>query len=159
MGIDFVARRIGRWGRYGEQPVIGAHPTRSDGDWVRCDLLDLEGVESGAGADDVHDRVNRADLMEVHVLDRLTVGFCLGGGEGGKDVQRRVADRWRQSRFLEEAANSAPVSRWLLGRGLDDNPRAANCAAGGRPRCDIDILDTELRDGVPERCKGNACID
>ena len=50
----------------------------------------------GAGADDVDDGVDRADLMEVHVLDRLAVGLRLGRGEGGKDRERRVAHRRRQ---------------------------------------------------------------
>jgi hypothetical protein len=63
---------------------------------VRRDLLDPESVKPGARTDDVDDRVDRADLMKVHLLDWLAVGFCLGRGKGRKDGKRRVADGRRQ---------------------------------------------------------------
>ncbi len=71
--------------------MIGAHPARADGDRARGDLVDPERVEASAGADDIDDCIDRANLMEVHVLDRHAVGLSLGGGQGGKDSERRVA--------------------------------------------------------------------
>ena len=140
--------------------MIGAHPTRPDGDRVRGDLLDPERVEPGAGADDVDDRVDRADLMEVHVLDRLAVGLCLGRGEGGK--RRRAPRRGRA------ASGQIPRARRRMVRQSRDGcspvgstttrvPRIAPLA--GRLRGDADALDAEPRDGVPDRRQGNAGVD
>ena len=139
--------RGGRGGD-GEQTVVRAHPTRPDGDGVRGDLLDPERVEPGAGADDVDDRVDRADLMEVHLIDWLAVGLRLGRGKGCKDGERRVADGRRQGRFLEEEPDGPPVARRLLADRLDENPRAANRTGTCRLRRDMDALDAESRDGV-----------
>ena len=160
MGSRLLCQQdCGGRGGNGEQPVVGAHPTRSDGDRVRGDLLDPQRVQPGAGADDVDDRVDRADLMEMHVLDRLAVGLRLGRGEGGKDGERRVADGRRQGRSSSKSTNGPPVARWLLVGSLDDHSRAANRAAAGWLRRDTDALDPKPRDGVPDRSQGNAGID
>ena len=89
--------------------------------------------------------------MKVHLFARLAVRGRLGRGEGGKDLERRVADGRRQSRFLQQETDSLPITRRLLAGWLDDNPRAADGAAAGRSRRDTDALDAESRDGVLDR--------
>ena len=49
--------------------------------------------------------------MKVHLFARLAVRGRLGRGEGGKDLERRVADGRRQSRFLEQETDSLPITR------------------------------------------------
>ena len=48
--------------------------------------------EARADADDVGDRVERADLVEVHVQRVVAVHRGLGDGEPLEDPQREVAD-------------------------------------------------------------------
>jgi hypothetical protein len=63
---------------------------------VRRNLLYPERVKPDARADDVDDRIDRADLMEMHVLDRLAVGLSLGLGKGRKDGECGIADGRRK---------------------------------------------------------------
>ena len=50
---------------------------RSDVQRRRDDTLDLQAVERDAGADDVDDRINRADFVKLNRLDRDVVDFRL----------------------------------------------------------------------------------
>ena len=43
---------------------------------------------SDCGANNVYDCVDRADFVEMHLLDRGIVNLCLGCGEGLKDADR-----------------------------------------------------------------------
>ena len=57
---------------------------------VASSEVDAERVQPGARADDVDDRVDRADLVEVHVVDGRPVHGGLGVGESAERSQRPV---------------------------------------------------------------------
>jgi hypothetical protein len=63
---------------------------RSDVQRRRDDPLDLQGVESDAGARDVNDRINRSDLVEVNSFDRDVVNLRLGLADALKDGLRAL---------------------------------------------------------------------
>ena len=67
--------------------------------------------EAGAGADDVGDRVEGADLVEVDVGGVVAVGAGLGAGEPLEDAQRQARDAARRGRRLRSASMSRQV-RW-----------------------------------------------
>ena len=76
-----AAQKVGGGGRgHGQNPVRAAHEAASDVDGGGGDAVRADQVEEQAAADDVRDRVHRADLVEVHLLGRnaVRVGFRLG---------------------------------------------------------------------------------
>ena len=81
------------------EPTATGLTTTSSG--PRCD-------DPGADADDVGDRVQRPDLVEVHVHRRDAVHGGLGHGEALEGPQREVADRLVQRRLEEQRADVAP---------------------------------------------------
>ena len=62
-------------------------------------------VQAVAGADDVGDRVPRADLVEVDVLDPAAVGERLGLGERLEDLDAALDDRAGQPRGGEDGGD------------------------------------------------------
>ena len=69
---------------------------------------DAEVLEGGADADHVRDRVQGADLVEVHVLDRDAVHMRLGIGEPGEDRARPVADAAGERGAGQQLPDAAP---------------------------------------------------
>ncbi len=67
-----------------------------------------EGVETGCHADDVGDRVERADLVEVDLLRRRAVDGGLGSRQAGEDVERRRPHRLGELRLLQQVAHVRP---------------------------------------------------
>ena len=77
-----------------------AHRDRRAADARRC-----EPVERRGGADHVDDRVDRADLVELDVLDGLAVQLRLGAREPVEDVERAAPRAFGQLRVLDRRAD------------------------------------------------------
>ena len=54
----------------------------------RADDVDPQDLEGARRPDDVDDGVVSADLVEVHLIDRLPVQGCFDGGEGVETPER-----------------------------------------------------------------------
>ena len=70
------------------------------------DVVDAEPLHAVHGADDVDDRIERADLVQVDSLDRHVVDRGLGLGEPVEQLHRAILACPRQRRALDEAARS-----------------------------------------------------
>ena len=118
----------------------GAGP---DGDGGDGDRVGGEVDEAGADPDDVGDRVEGADLVEVHLLRRGAVDGRLGDREAFEGRQGEGADRRVEGRRLEQRPDVGPGAV-VLGVGeLDVAPgRREGAALDGlgaqrhRLRCD-----------------------
>ena len=91
-----------------QQAVLAAHHAAADGHCGRVRTFDTERVQAGAAANDVGDRVERADLVKVHLLGAHTVGDGLGPGQSREDVERAGAHRVVEVGALEQAADVPP---------------------------------------------------
>ena len=95
VGVETDEALDGRRGRQRERAVGRAGralPERQRGD----DELGVEVVEDGGAADDVGDRVDRADLVEVDVVDGGAMDLGLGDGEGARTCAARAPSRPRR---------------------------------------------------------------
>ena len=117
------------------------------------DAVGADPLEREHGADDVDDRVEGADLVQVHLLDRHLMDGGLGLGQPLEQRLRAVAARRRQRRpvdqreDLRQAAMRMRDARWLVrscwvivrcgDRGRDVPvrwPCSCSCAASCRER-------------------------
>ena len=64
-----------------------------------------EQLESGRRADNVHDRVDRADFVKVHLLNRHAVNERLGFPQPPENAGRPFGDRQRQPCSLNQLKN------------------------------------------------------
>ena len=83
--------------------------------------VDVEHLEGGAGADDVDDGVERADLVEVDLAGRSAVELPLDLGQRPEDGQGPVPEPVGQSGLLDEAGDvgGGPHDGRLLGPDVD----------------------------------------
>ena len=57
----------------------------------RCvDLLDTQQRQAGHYADDIHDRIQRANLVEMHLAGGDAMHLALGFGQQREDAQRAL---------------------------------------------------------------------
>ncbi len=123
------------------------------------DPFDVQVLEREAGPDDVPDRVDGADLVEVHVLDGKSVHAPLGARESGKHASAPFEGPLRKGGSIEERSD-LPVSALLrasFGSTEPDVPcgdRSPAHALDPHPR-----LDSELSQTLPNHTGGNAQIE
>ena len=88
--VDRLAdQQVGRRGRRNRQDaMLGTDGAAAHIDRAAVHRVDTEVVEAEARADDVADRVNGADLVEVDLLDSGRVHLRLGLGEAAKHGER-----------------------------------------------------------------------
>ena len=86
--------------RVREQAVSGAHHPYAVGHGARMHFVDAEELERCARADDVDDRVEAADLVEVHLLGGTAVEMAFGLRERIEGSERRVAALVRAAGLL-----------------------------------------------------------
>ena len=88
-------------------------------------LLDAQLLETCRGADNVHDRVNRADFVEVHLLDGHAVNERFGLPQPPEYVRRSLGNRALQPGPLNQLKDFVQRSMPLrIGR-LDFDLRRA----------------------------------
>ena len=105
-----AAEQLGHGGRrHRHLAVRAAHPARADGDRRDDQLVEPEVLEPRADADDVGDRVEGADLVEVHVVGRGAVHRGLRDGQPLEASRARGrAPSSGSRRVLEQRADVAP---------------------------------------------------
>ena len=109
-----------------------ADAARADGDRAARCLTDPELAPRLACADDVGDRIERADLVEVNILGVDTVRAAFRLGEHAKDAQTEVDRAFGDcpSRTLEHVADRGPRAvRRVLDEQFDVNFEASLPAA------------------------------
>ena len=116
-------------------------------------------MQPGAAAHDVGDRVEPADLVEVHVVDRDAVDRCLGMREPGEDVERVGAHRVAERCGLQQRAHVGPGARGGVVGDLDvdlagADPGADDVAAHQPHRLGADRVDAGL-----QHVELDACVD
>src|SRR5690606_13662321 len=109
--------------------------------------LDAQLVQPGRRAGHVYQRIDRADLVEVHVLDRDAVHPRLGFGQRGDDSPRPLADGLGQPRSLDNGVEVGGVAQRLRARRVDGDVRGAQAVLADAPRLDGDA-------GYPQRIDG-----
>ena len=95
----------GRGRRHGQQAVRrfylpGTHIERRAGKFV-----DAQQLESDGRADDVHDRIHRADFVEMHLLDGNLVNSGFRFGEPRENLAGAFGGARRELRFLDTVEN------------------------------------------------------
>ena len=98
----------------GQLAVGGMHRALPDRDRTADDPLDTEHFECGTGTDDVDDRVDRPDLVELDVVGRHAMHRALDVRKRGEGGQRSGGNPRRQIRRRDEFANR-PVGTVLDG--------------------------------------------
>ena len=132
-------------GPAGRREPCGPSPIRARRG--RGPRVDPRRDDTRADADDVRDRVEGADLVEVHLLRADAVHVGLGGGETFERPQCESADRRSQRRRLEEPRTSAQV------RDVPSSPvRTSTCVARSPAR----VTGRALRRAAPGRTASTA---
>ena len=104
-GADAGEQLHHRGGRVGQEPVGGSHHPGAGDDHRAVHDVDVEHLERGAGADDIDDGVEAADLVEVDLLGRPAVEAPLGLGEGGEDGEGTASDAIGQPSLFDEGGD------------------------------------------------------
>ncbi|CAB4734048.1 unannotated protein [freshwater metagenome] len=143
-----AAQQLGdRRRRHREDAVGGRDRPGPDGDLAH-DHRAAEVHEPRRDADDVGDRVEGADLVEVHVVRVRAVHGALGLGQPSEGGERQVADRGVEGCALQQQADVAPGA--VVGRVGD-----LDVAAGRGEAAAGDLLDPQRhllrRDRVDRR--------
>jgi hypothetical protein len=115
--------------------------------------------EPGGHPDDVGDRVERPDLVEVHVVDRDAVHHGLGLGDPAEDLQGDVAHHGIEPGSLDQHPHVRPAA---LGHGVRDADVAARRrepVARGRLRPELDRLGGDRVDGGTDHVQGHPCAE
>ena len=124
-----------------------------DGDRRAAHLADAEVVQGRADADHVGQRVERADLVEVHLVRVDAVRGTLGPGQPGEHVQRAVPHRRGRGRLPSTSARtSAQVRRTSLGGASTStlvaaSPARVTCRAVEPHRLGAQRVDGRLQHG------------
>ena len=120
-----------------------AHHPRAGGHGAGAHPVDAQGLERGAGADDVDDRVEASDLVEVHLLGRAPVQAPLGAGEREERRLGAVSHTIGQARFVDEAGDVrvGPHHRRL--RGAHFEARRRDATAQHRLCVDLPAADRD----------------
>ncbi|MDZ7733551.1 MAG: hypothetical protein U5R31_11070 [Acidimicrobiia bacterium] len=133
------------------------------------DLVDVEDLQRGAGADHVDDGVDAADLVEVDLLGRPPVQPPLGFGQGGERGERTRPDALGQPGLLDEPGDVRSRANHRgrfrpdvdLG-GTDATPEhrlGLEAPTGdGEPATDLTHL-VEVGTGVDQRAHGHVAGD
>ena len=87
--------------RHGEEPVRALHIPRSHVDAGAEDAVRLELVDQDRRADHVHNGVDGADLVEVHLVHGRAVHLGLRLGQRAEDAPRRLLDRLLQGAAVD----------------------------------------------------------
>ena len=66
--------------------MSAVHGTASDVQWRADEFVNPQCLRADSGADDVHQRVHRANLMELDFVLWLIVDLTLGFSQSGKSL-------------------------------------------------------------------------
>ena len=88
--------------------MLGPDASRTQGERRALHARDSERRQAGAGSDNIHDRVDRSDLVELHTIDFHPVHFCLGLGKTLEHSQTEFLDLGVDGRAIDHHPNVAP---------------------------------------------------
>ena len=113
---DVAQQAQGRRRRHRVGPVRGGDRTAADVQRRRHHPLRAHLFEGVHRAHDVDDRIQRADLVQVHLLHRCAVHGCFGFAEAIKEADRPVLARPAQRRPFNQARNLVQRPMGRIGR-------------------------------------------
>lgn len=85
------------------QPVVAAHRSRAERHGGAVYIFGLQRIERKRDADDVDDRIDRADLVKVHVFNRNAVNFPFGDADFFEDSQAVSCSPFAEARAADHA--------------------------------------------------------
>ncbi len=107
---DFQGRRRGQ-----REDAVGAmHRPGTIMQAGNEDFLHAERFNPHAGTDHVGNRIQGADLVEVHIVDRLAMDLGFGLGDAMEDGQRVLFDELGEFTLLDQGANLAVTALVLV---------------------------------------------
>ncbi len=126
--------------------MLGRHGATPEGQRRAADARDVERLHGSADPDDVAERVDRSDLVEVHALDRNAVNSALGTRESLEDVEAALAHALGETSLAQDRADRAKgpaVMVVLSGRERD---------VAGADRAALDARELHPDRPDPESC-------
>jgi len=75
-------------------------------------------VEADGSYDDIHDRIDRTDLVKMDFVDQFSVKTGLGFGDTEKDFEGGLFDGGGEVRFLQEGTDLSPRATVLVFMGV-----------------------------------------
>jgi len=121
--------------------------------------VDAQQVQRRRHPDDVRDRIQRPDLVEVHVVGGGAVHPGLGLGEAGERVVGERRDRFRQACRVEHEAHGLPCPVLRVGRGVDVDFHRADAVALDLRAAQRDRLDPEPGDVLGDDVETGPRVD
>ena len=100
--------------------MSAVHGTASDVQWRADEFVNPQCLRADSGADDVHQRVHRANLMEVNFFDGHVVDFGFGGSKFFEDRDSNGVGLIADVAVLDDFANfgKAAAMRMLVSMGI-----------------------------------------
>ena len=145
-----------------DEPVARRH-RRAD------DSLDAQQIEPDRRADDVGDRIDGADFVEVHLLDRRAVHLRLGLGQLLKDSLGQLSLPRRERAAVDHRRDVVQMAMLVLRLVLDRDLRGAEAAflhfagdepaAGQAERIDAGLDRGQVGPGIDERPERHVAAD
>ena len=124
------------------------------------DALDAEGVEADRRADDIRDRVERADLVEVNLFERNVMSPSFDLAQAPKDSSRVGLYLVRQSALADHLLDRAERAMALAAAGrLDGHVRCRQPAALGCGNSEHDSFELQLRQLRAQQLEVKSGID
>ena len=115
-------------------------------------------MQTGRGPDDVGERVQRAHLVEVHLVRRDPVDGGFGGGQSAENRLGRLEYRSGERRVVEDPADVGPgAGRDRLDR-LDVHQGGAEAPPGDRFGLQANRLDAEPVHRLLQDLEGDADV-
>ena len=100
--------------------------------------FDAEQLEPDRGADEVGDRIEGADLVEMHFLDRNPVDLGLGVGQAAEEALGQILLTIGQPALVDNCLDVMQVSMGVVVRRLDPRVSCRDATALDplQPQCD-----------------------
>src|SRR5262249_9809431 len=127
----------------GQNPVRGLHRAVAQRDGRAVHPLDAKHFQPPDDADDVQNRIDGADFMEMYLLRWHAVDLALRGRDRGERAICELAHPFRRSASLYELSNLPDVASVRLRRNLEINLLANDLPANDLPDLDADVLQPE----------------
>ena len=143
LGQRNASEQLGRGGRGQRHPAVGRlDPAAARRDRAGLEAIDAQQVEPDRRADDVDDRVDRADFVKMDLGQVDAVDPRLGLAQLEEDPLGQVFLPGRQDALVDDRLDVVPVAMGVLVRGVDlgvGRPEAArgtvsNVTLPGSPR-------------------------
>ena len=108
--------------------------------------VDAERLERGAHAHDVHDGVERTDLVEVNLVGRNPVNQAFGDCQRLEDVHRALPHAFIQRRHNEQFPYVPPAPVMMALRRIDDGVSGGNLVSGHPLEAQLPAVEPERVD-------------